>query len=137
MRRRIKLICRLVLLELAVLGGFFGLGHQGGDVLLFHWLEGAGGVEGLLQDRHRIAAGDDDARGQAHRVMQAFDGADGVAFEDDAAAHWFHAEHADLFLFQDRQDAALETVEMGVHHVQWHLDGVEPELVGGGGLEHL
>ena len=68
--------------------------------------------------------------------MEAFDGFDGVAFEDDAAAHGFHAEHADALLDKFGQDLVFEAAEVRVHDVEGHLDGVETEVVLARQLEH-
>ena len=69
--------------------------------------------------------------------MQTFDRRRGLAVENDLVAHRLHAEHTDPVLDENRQNFLLEAVEMRVHHVERHLHGVEGELVGERGLEHL
>src|SRR5207253_7812122 len=70
------------------------------------------------------------------RVVQALDGRDRLAVEDELVSHRLHAEDTDLLLDQPWQDLVLEAPEVRVHDVQGHLDGVEPEVVGGRHVEH-
>ena len=51
--------------------------------------------------------------------------------------HRLHAQDADLSLHQLRQDQLLEAAEVGVHHVERHLHGVEVEAVLLRDLEHV
>jgi len=59
------------------------------------------------------------------------------ALENKVVAHWLHAEHAHIVLKQDRQHFSFEAVEVRIHYVQRHLDGVEPEPMLGSGVQHL
>ena len=50
-------------------------------------LKTADRLESLLQDRHRIAAGDDNAGGKIHRIMETLDGGYGLAVKGEVVAH--------------------------------------------------
>jgi len=52
-----------------------------------HRLETAGGVESLLKNSEGIAAGDDNASGKIHRIVQTLDRSNSLAPEDDLVAH--------------------------------------------------
>lgn len=122
--------------ELAVLGGVGGAGEEGGDLVGGQGFEVFGGVDGLVENFHAVDAGDDDGGGEVEGVLQTFDGFDGVALENDAAAHGFHAEHADALLDELGQDLVFEAAKVRVHDVEGHLDGVEAEVVLRGHLQH-
>src|SRR5439155_14302202 len=102
-----------------------------------HRPEGPRGMERLLEDLHRVAARDHDARGQVHRIMQALDRAHRLARRDLTIAEGLHPQDPDPLLHEDGQDLPLEALEVSVHHVQRHLDRVEPEPVLRSRLEHL
>src|SRR6266498_1341711 len=67
--------------------------------------------------------------------MQALDGRDGLALEDEGIPHRFHSEHPDLVRDQARENLMFETPKMCVHDVQWHLHGVKAEFVGRSDLQ--
>src|SRR5260221_983430 len=69
--------------------------------------------------------------------MQAFNGADGSTFQNDATSDWFHAEDANFHGNKLRQYLLLEAVEMRVHHIDRHLHGVKTKTVRAGRFEHL
>src|SRR4029077_4724602 len=102
-----------------------------------HRLKTVCGAESLLKDRKRIAASDDDTGREIHSVRQTLDRRNSLASENDLIAHWFHAENSDAVLGQRRQDPLFETVEVGVHYVERHLNSIECEAVLGGGGQHL
>src|SRR5580765_437121 len=60
-----------------------------------------------------------------------------LAVQNQLVTHRLHAKYADLVFHEHRQHSFLETIEVGVHHVQRHLHGVEREAVSEGGLQHL
>jgi hypothetical protein len=66
-------------------------------------------------------------------VVQTLDCCNGLAPENEMVAHWFHAENSDTVLGQDRQHLLFETVEVGVHYVERHLNGIEREAMLCGG----
>ena len=61
--------------------------------------------------------------------MQAFYRGNPLAFQNDSVCHRLHAQHADLLLYEFRQNHLREATKMRVHHVQRHLHGVEVEAV--------
>src|SRR5438094_2638358 len=93
-------------------------------------------MERLLEDLHRVAARDHDARGQVHRIVQALDRSHWLAGRDLTIPEGLHPEDSDPLLHEDRQDLLLEAFEVSVHHVQRHLDRVELEPMRRGRLEH-
>jgi hypothetical protein len=94
-------------------------------------------VESLLQDGHRVAAGDDHARRKIHRVIQTLGRRNGLALKDDVVAHRFHAKHPNTVLCQNREDSFFETVKVSIHHVERHLHRIEPEPVLRSRAQHL
>src|SRR2546421_9515744 len=94
-------------------------------------------MERLLEDLHRVAASNHDARGQVHRIVQALDRAYRLAGRDLTVPEGLHPEDSDSLVHEDRHDLLLEALEVGVHHVQRHLDCVESEPVLRSRLEHL
>ncbi len=74
--------------------------------------------------------------GKAHRVLQALDGGDRLALEDDPEPIDFMPSTPIPFLHEHRQDELLEAAVVGIHHVERHLHGVEGELVVIGRLQH-
>jgi len=133
----VEVVADLVALEFSILSSWCGFCEKRCNLGGGHWLETARGIESLMQDVHRITAGDYDAGGQIHRIVQAFDRRSRFAFQDDLVAHWLHAENADLMLDEHRQNLFLEAVKVGVHYVQRHLDGVKGEIVCERGVKHL
>src|SRR5437870_5030154 len=102
-----------------------------------HRLKSSGCMDSLLKDRERIAASDNNTGGKIHGVVQTLNGCNRLAAENEGVAHGFHAENSDAILGQDRQHFLFETVEVGVHYVERHLDGIEREAVPCGGGPHL
>ena len=119
----------LVKFELASLRSLCRFCQKSRNLGSAHRLKTAGSVESLLKDRQRIAAGDDDTGRKIHGVLQTLDRCNGLALKNDLIAHRFHAENSDSVLGQHRQDPLFETVEVGVHHVERHLNGIERESV--------
>ena len=117
-------------------GDVAGAGEEAGLLLLRHGFEGAGGFEGLVEDGGFIDAGDDDGDGLGEAVVEGLDGLEGVGFEDEVVAKGFHGEDAGAGFLGDGNDFLGEGAEVGVHDVDGHLDGVEVEVVLGGGFEH-
>src|SRR5882672_7424268 len=68
--------------------------------------------------------------------MQALDGSDGFALEDEGIPHGLHSQHPNLVRDQARENLMFEAAKMCVHDVQWHLNGVKTEFVGRRELEH-
>src|SRR2546422_9713364 len=133
---RIELVRCLVALERAIVRGARGLGEESPYLFGRHRPEGPSGVDGLFEDLHGVAARDDAARGQVHRVVQSLDGTHGVACRDLTISERLHPEDSDPLLHKDRQNPLFEALEVGVHHVQRHLDRVEPEAMICCRLEH-
>ena len=61
--------------------------------------------------------------------MQAFEGSDGVALQDNSAAHGFHTEHGDALLYKFGHDIVREASEVRVHRIQRHLARIEVKIV--------
>jgi len=59
--------------------------------------------------------------------MQTLDRRHSLALKDDVVAHRFHAKNCNTPIGQHREYFLFETVEMCVHHIQRHLNGVELE----------
>src|SRR5438876_6815415 len=97
----------------------------------------SGYIDSVLKDRERNAASYKNTGGQIHVVVQTLNGCNRLAAENEGVAHGFHAENSDAILGQDRQHFLFETVEVGVHYVERHLDGIEREAVLCGGGQHL
>ena len=124
------------LLVLAVLRAVGGAGEELFDGVLVEGLEGADGFERLFETRHAFHAGDDGGGGKVERIVEALDGIDLAAFEDVTTAEGFHAEHSDFFADEDGEHFFLEAFVMGVHDVEWHLDGIEFEAAFARGFEN-
>jgi hypothetical protein len=122
--------------EFAFFGNVSGAGEERADLLVGQWLESLGGFDGLFENFQAVDAGDDDGGREVEGVMKAFNRFDDVALENDAAAHGFHADHANALLDEFGQDLVFEAAKVCVHDVQRHLDGVEVEVVFGGSFEH-
>ena len=125
----IKVVSCFVEFELACLGRLCRLGEKSCYLGRVHGLKSPGGLEGLLKDRKRIAARDDNTSGQIHRVVQTLHCCNGLAPENKMVTHWFHAENSDTVLGQGWQHFLFETVEVGIHYVKRHLDGIEHEAM--------
>ena len=125
------------LLVVAILGGGFGFGEEGGDLLAVERLEGAEGGEGLLDAGHGVHAGDDAGDGQGEGVVEELDGIREVGASDGSEAEGLHGEDADAFFLGDGDDLVLEGAEVGVHGVDGHLEGIEVEVVGAGDVQHV
>src|SRR5437773_2990378 len=133
---RVEVVRRLVALERTGFRRAGTLGQESPHRFRRHRPEGPRRMESLFQDVDRVAAGDHDARGQVHRIVQALDRAHRLAGRDLTVPEGLHPEDSDSLLHEDLQDLLLEALEVGVHHVQRHLDRVEPEPVLRGRLEH-
>jgi hypothetical protein len=68
--------------------------------------------------------------------VQALDRRHDAALEDEPVAHRLHGERSDLLLQEHRQHLMLEAPEVGVHHVERHLDGIEVDAMRPRGVEH-
>src|SRR5438876_1261600 len=133
---RVEVIRRLVALEGTRPRRASGLRQEGSHRLGRQRPEGPSGMKRLFQDFDRVAAGDHDARGQVHRIVQALDRAHRLAGRDLTVPEGLHPGAPVLLVPEDRQDLLLEALEVGVHHVQRHLDRVEPEPVLRSRFEH-
>jgi hypothetical protein len=129
----IKVVSCFVEFELACLGRLCRLGEKSCYLGRVHGLKSPGGLEGLLKDRKRIAARDDNTSRQIHRVVQTLHCCNGLAPENKMVTHWFHAENSDTVLGQGWQHFLFETVEVGIHYVEGHLNGIEREAMLRGG----
>src|SRR5438445_8353286 len=101
-----------------------------------HGLKSQSCMDSLLKDRERIAASDNNTGGKIHGVVQTLNCCNCLAAENEGVAHGFHAENSDAVSSQNRQDLLFETVEVGIHYVERHLDGIEREAVLCGGGQH-
>src|SRR5438270_8292413 len=115
--------------ELARFRRFCRICKKGRDMGRVHGLKSPSCMDSLLKDRERIAASDNDTGGKIHGVVQTLNCCNGLAAENEGVAHGFHAENSDAILGQDRQHFLFETVEVGVHYVERHLDGIEREAM--------
>ena len=71
-------------------------------------------LEGLVENLWLVDAGDHGRGGETQRVVQALHGSDRLAFQNDAVAHGFHAQDADVLFDQFGQNHLRETAEVGV-----------------------
>ena len=69
--------------------------------------------------------------------MQALDRSRGLRLQQNAVSHALHSKHADLLLYQFRQNQLFKAAVMGVHDVQRHLSGIKLEAVFRGYFEHV
>jgi len=125
----IEVVARFVQFELAGFRSFCRFCQKSCNLGRVQRMKTAGCLESLLENRKRIAAGDDDAGWQIHRVVEAFHGGGGFTLKNKVVAHRLHTEHAAIVLEQDRQDFFLETVVVRIHYVERHLNGIECEAV--------
>src|SRR5208282_363924 len=93
--------------------------------------------QGLIEYLHRVAPCDHNARGQIHRVVQAFDRSHSLAFQDNVVSHRLHAEHANVVLHEHWQDSLFEAVIVCVHYVKRHLNCIELKVVLCSGGQHF
>ena len=61
--------------------------------------------------------------------MKALHGGRCFALKNNVVTHGLHAEHADVVLDQEGQNFLFEAVEVRVHYVEGHLNGIERESV--------
>src|SRR5258707_1101257 len=127
--RAVKVMSSFVKFELARFRGFCRFCEKGCDMGSVRGLESPSGMESLPKNRERIAASDDDTGGKIHGIAQTLDSRNSVALQNEGVAHRFHAENPDATLGQNRQDLLFETIEVGVHYVERHLDGIEREAM--------
>ena len=99
---RVEVVRRLVALEHTGFRRAGTLGQESPHRFRRHRPEGPRGMERLLEDLHRVAARDHDARREVHRIMQALDRADGLAGRDLAIPEGLHPEDSDPLLHEDR-----------------------------------
>ena len=57
--------------------------------------------------------------------------------ENNVVAHRLHSQHTDVVLEQHGQNLFFETVEVRIHYVERHLNGIEREAVLGRGGQHF
>jgi hypothetical protein len=107
------------------------LRHRGAP----EWLESVNGFERLVQSRHAVHAGDNNGCRKIERVVQTFDAGYSSCFWNCAAGKWFHAEHADLLLHEHWKHSLLETAEMRIKNIEWHLHGIESKTLLGSNFE--
>src|SRR5260370_18604011 len=120
---------RFIKLELSRFRGFCRFCQKRGNLGRIHRLKTAGPLESLLKNRERIAARDNNTSRKIHSVVKALHRRGRFAFENNVITHGLHAEHADIVLEQDGQDFLFKTIEVCVHYVEWHLNGIEREAV--------
>src|SRR5713101_2332443 len=94
-----------------------------------HRFKAAGSLESLLQNRERIAARNNNARGKIHRVVKALHRGGRLALENNVVTHGLHTQNASIVLEQDGQNLLFETIEVRVHYVEGHLNGIERKTV--------
>src|SRR5437879_7061178 len=107
---RVEVVRRLVSLERTCACRVCGLGQKGPYLLGRHRPEGPRDMERLLEDLHRVAARDHDARGQVHRIVQALDWGHRLAGRDLTIPEGLHPEDSDPLPHEDRQDLSLEAL---------------------------
>src|SRR2546428_10095423 len=90
----IELVTRFIKLELADFRGFRGFCKKRCKFGRAERFKTAGSLESLLENRKRIAAGNDDTGGKVHRVVKALHGGGCLALENKVITHRFHTEHA-------------------------------------------
>ena len=94
-----------------------------------HRLKTAGSLKSPQKNRERVATRNDNASGKVHSVMKALHRGSCLALENNVATHRLHTENADIVLKQDQQHFLFKTIEVRVHHVEGHLNGIECESV--------
>jgi len=57
--------------------------------------------------------------------------------ENNVVAHRLHSQHTDVVLEQHGQNLFFETVEVRIHYVERHLNGIEREAVLGRGGQYF
>src|SRR5712691_3632821 len=72
---------------------------------------------------------DDHTGWKTHGVVKALHRSGCLTLENKVVTHGLHAKNADSVLEQDGQNFLFETVEVRVHYVQRHLNGIEREAV--------
>jgi hypothetical protein len=120
--RTVKIMRRFVEFILPALRSSCSLRQKGGHLFPAQGLEGAGNLQRLLQNRERIATGNDDAGRQVQGILQAFHRFGRLTPEDQAVAHGFHAQHAYVVFQKHRQYFFLETVVMS-RIARWETQG--------------
>src|SRR6266850_1329482 len=133
----VEVVRGLVAFELAFASGLLRFGEKRSRLGRGQRLEVSRDIESLLHVGEGFATGDDDAGGQAHGVPETLDSRNRIALEQESGAHGLHAKDANFVFHKDRQNFLLETLVVGVHGIEGHLDCVEMKLTGDGGLEHF
>ena len=128
---------RLEQFELTVRRVRSGSRQQSTHLFLRERLEGASRFECLIENFRAVDSSDHDGSRQIESVVEAIDGRDNFAFEDDVVSHRFHAEYAYAILDQFRQHQFREAAKMSVHDVERHLDGIEVEAMFGRDFQHV
>jgi hypothetical protein len=87
--RTVEVVSRFVKLILSPLGSFFSLREECGHLSLTQGMKGTSHLQGLLQNRKRVATCNDDAGWQIQGIPQAFYRFDRFALEDQAVSQGF------------------------------------------------
>ena len=69
--------------------------------------------------------------------MQTVDRLHSLAFQNDLVPHGLHSQDSDSLLHKLGQNQLFKAAEMGIHHVERHLDRVEVESVISCNLQHV
>src|SRR5882724_10603945 len=125
----IELMTRFIKLKLAGFRSLRGFCEKRGNLRRIHRLKTSSSLESLLKNRKRIAASDDHTGWKTHGVVKALHRSGCLTLENKVVTHGLHAKNADSVLEQDGQNLLFETVEVRVHYVQRHLNGIEREAV--------
>src|SRR5260370_30193500 len=120
---------RFIKLELACFRGLCRFCQKRSNLGRIHRLKTARCLKSLLKNRGRIAARDNNTGRKIHRVVKALYRGGCLALENNAVTHRLHTEHADAVLQQDGQNFLFKTIEVRVHYIEGHLNGIEREAV--------
>jgi len=83
----------------------------------------------LAEESQANRSRDDHTGWKTHGVVKALHRSGCLTLENKVVTHGLHAKNADSVLEQDGQNLLFETVEVRVHYVQRHLNGIEREAV--------
>src|SRR6202044_4090285 len=98
----VKLVGGFVEFELTCFGGLRRFCEKSCNLRRIPRLKTAGGPQGLLKNRDRIAARDNHAGGKTNRVLQALDCGSSLAPQNNFVAHGLHGETSNALFGKNR-----------------------------------
>ncbi len=90
-----------------------------------------------MQDLHTVDTGNHYRNWLVHGEVQALDGCNSLALQNDAVAHALHSKNADILFHKLRKHIVDKAAEVRIHHIHWHLNRIEPEIMRGRQVEHV